>query len=107
MFSFYHFRSFLNNPPISFLPTFLSTPPFVKGIPVLEAMELFKPVIPNNRLREKETPSFLPNPNIIDYLKSFSNSLIFVIITSLILGLISYCEVDFGPHPLVVASGNL
>ena len=46
------------------LPSFLSTPPLVVGRPVLWAIELFKPVIPINLLKENDTPNFLPNPNI-------------------------------------------
>ena len=47
------------------LATFLSTPPLVRGTPVFLAIELFIPLIPTNLLSEKDTPSFLPNPNII------------------------------------------
>ena len=39
------------------LPTFLSSPPFVVGIPVLLANLLLIAVMPNNLFREKEKPN--------------------------------------------------
>ncbi len=39
------------------LPTFRSIPPFVVGMPVFLANELFAPEIPNNLFHEKENPN--------------------------------------------------
>ena len=64
----YHLKIFSKTVLIIPRPIFRSTPPLVSGTPVLWAIELFKPVIPINRLREKDIPNFFPNPNMRYYL---------------------------------------